>query len=414
MSSSESQPRSAQDFYDGFISHPSPIQGQPTYADLNLLRTHLYKEAARVPSTLGGGACGHLGLIMDPALYTSVSATPWVTPVLPVLAPYAPNATGPAIAAANARYKADLKEYHEVKNLDLALTRLISKTIDAVYLGPLDQPFVGLINYTTRDILDWLIKHYGRILPHQAIANRQRLSEPWNASEPFQLLNDRFRQVTEFAHDYGVPVTDADLLTYGLYHIQNTGVLNLPVQQWQTKPPADRSTWRQFVDHFQPEVLEYQLTKPHHNQFAALATATFEASVQPILQCMDVKHQENHSALANLVATSNSTIAQQLLSLQKIVSDLKNQVQAPTGVGSSSGRSTASTAASSLTTSSAARPPRARRIPTDVGSYCWTHGYLVGRTHTSANCTNPRPGHQTNATRTNNLGGSQVGNPAST
>jgi hypothetical protein len=78
----------------------------------------VYKEAARVPSTLGGGACGHLGLIMDPALYTSVSATPWVTPVLPVLTPYTPtNATGPAIAAAIARYKADLKEYDEVKNL---------------------------------------------------------------------------------------------------------------------------------------------------------------------------------------------------------------------------------------------------------------------------------------------------------
>jgi hypothetical protein len=132
--STDSQTRSAQDFFDGFLSHPSPIQGQPAYADLNLLRSHLYKEAARVPSTLGSGACGHLGLVMDPALYASLSATPWVTPVLPVLAPFPANATGPFMTAATQRYKADLKEYNEAKNLDLALTRLLSSSLNAVYL----------------------------------------------------------------------------------------------------------------------------------------------------------------------------------------------------------------------------------------------------------------------------------------
>jgi hypothetical protein len=169
-------------------------------------------------------------------------------------------------------------------------------------LGPLDQPFVGLINSTTRAILEWLFKTYGRILPHQAIANKQRLTEPWSIADPFQLLNDRFRQVAKLAHNHGVPVTDADLLTYGLFHLQNTGVLTLPIQNWQNKPQADRTTWRQFVDHSQPEVLEYQLTKPNHNQFAALASATFKALVQPILQCIEVQHPEN-------ISSSNFTIA---------------------------------------------------------------------------------------------------------
>ena len=285
--------------------------------------------------------------------------------------------------------------------------RLLSSSLDAVYLGPLDQSFVGLINSTTRDILEWLFKTYGRILPHQAIANKQRLTEPWSIAEPFQLLNDRFRQVAEFAHDHGVPVTEADLLTYGLFHLQNAGVLTLPIQNWQNKPQADRSTWRQFVDHFQPEVLEYQLTKPNHNQFAALASATFEALVQPILQCIEVQNQENHSALANMVSSSNSTIAQQLLSLQQIVADLKHQVSSHNGnvVG---GRSTASTANSTLTSS--ARPHN-RRAPADHGSYCWTHGYLVGKTHTSATCSQPKPGHQVAATRTNNLGCNTTGKP---
>ena len=187
---------------------------------------------------------------MSPTLYETVSPVAWATPQLPVLGNLQ-NLTGPQIAAEKERYYKDLREFQEVKNLDTALTRLITKVIQPVYLGPLDQPFIGLINFTTRQILEWLIKTYGRILPHQAIANRQRLTEPWSASDPFQILNDRFRQVYEFAHDYGVPVTDAELITHGLYHIQNTGVLPLSLQKWQSKPAEERNTWKKFVDFFQ-------------------------------------------------------------------------------------------------------------------------------------------------------------------
>ena len=317
------------------------------------------------------------------------------------------------MTATTQQYKAELKEFNKVKNLDLALTRLLSGSLNAVYLGPLNQPFVGLINSTIRDILEWLFKTYSWILHHQAIAKKQRLTEPWSIAEPFQLLNNCFRQVAEFAHDHGVPVTNADLLAYGLFHLQNTGALTVPIQNWQTKPLADRTTWRQFVDHFQPEVLEYQLTKPNHNQFAALATATFEASVQPILQCLEVQqNQENHSALAYMVSSSNSTITQQLLSLQQIVADLKQQVTSHSGnvIG---GRSNASTANSTLTSAR----PRTQRAPADHGS-CrpWIlpldPWIVVGKTHTSATCSHPKPGHQVAATITNTLGGNQTGKPS--
>ena len=188
--SPDSSTRSAQDFFDNFVANTHhPIEGQPTYADLNQLRTTLYKEAARVPSTLGRGTCGHLGLIMSPALYATISPVAWIAPALPVLANFQ-NMTGPQIAAEKDRYQQALREFQEVKNLDTALARLVTKFIQPIYLGPLDQPFIGLINYTTCQILEWLIKTYGCILPHQAIANRQRLTDPWSASKPFQLLND--------------------------------------------------------------------------------------------------------------------------------------------------------------------------------------------------------------------------------
>jgi hypothetical protein len=41
-------------------------------------------------------------------------------------------------------------------------------------------------------------------------------------------------------------------------------------------------------------------------------------------------------------------------------------------------------------------------------NYCWTHGYKVGRTHTSRTCNTPQPCRKIEATRAENIGGSQA------
>jgi hypothetical protein len=41
-------------------------------------------------------------------------------------------------------------------------------------------------------------------------------------------------------------------------------------------------------------------------------------------------------------------------------------------------------------------------------NYCCKHGYKVGNTHTSLTCKLPRPGHKSEATRADNMGGSQA------
>jgi hypothetical protein len=55
---------------------------------------------------------------------------------------------------------------------------------------------------------------------------------------------------------------------------------------------------------------------------------------------------------------------------------------------------------------------RQQRIPTDQGSYCWSHGCLVTPRHTSMTCMAKLLGHKDNATRSNMMGGSIVGKPA--
>jgi hypothetical protein len=44
----------------------------------------------------------------------------------------------------------------------------------------------------------------------------------------------------------------------------------------------------------------------------------------------------------------------------------------------------------------------------NMNNYCWTCGYKVGKTHTSLTCATRNPGHKTEATRADNMGGSQA------
>jgi hypothetical protein len=49
-----------------------------------------------------------------------------------------------------------------------------------------------------------------------------------------------------------------------------------------------------------------------------------------------------------------------------------------------------------------------RGLNATANKYCWTHGYKVGKTHTSLTCTTRNPGHKTEAARAANMGGSQA------
>eukprot|EP00957_Ditylum_brightwellii_P098705 7518886-Ditylum_brightwellii.AAC.1 len=69
------------------VKFPHPmlqrVKGEPHYAAINTLMQQLYENAATIPSSLGGGAHGHIGLVVEPTLYSSLSATVYNAPSTP-------------------------------------------------------------------------------------------------------------------------------------------------------------------------------------------------------------------------------------------------------------------------------------------------------------------------------------------
>ena len=75
------------------------INGEPNYETINEMVQCLYGNAAAIPTTLGGGAHGHIGLLITPARYATLSPTAtYAVPIDP-----GPNVTFAPTATAGAR-----------------------------------------------------------------------------------------------------------------------------------------------------------------------------------------------------------------------------------------------------------------------------------------------------------------------
>ena len=127
---------------------------------------------------------------------------------------------------------------------------------------------------------------------------------------------------------------------------------------------------------------------------------------QPV-QTTENPLQETAEALANL-ATATASDRQALQNLTNTVKELSNQIKAKDRqiedlIKAMNGNKT-----------TGSTPRNTRWEKKDCGSYCHTHGYLVGPKHTSATCRQPGPNHNRQATRQNPMGGNMEGKPNTT
>ena len=122
----------------------------------------------------------------------------------------------------------------------------------------------------------------------------------------------------------------------------------------------------------------------YHVANAAMEEKLVEAT--RVLQQVVAQTSQGQSTMANLTQQL-VTMQQQLAAKEVEIEQLKKQLLAP-------------------------RQPRKKFVKKDNGSYCWTHGYLVAKEHTSKMCSSKAPGHQEAATRENTMGGCLLGKPA--
>ena len=412
---------------------PTPITqitGEPNYKSLKHLKDQLKANAASIPTTLGGGNHGYLGLILSPAVYTTIAATQFVEPIYPGQHPNVPAGTSAANTSTIVRrHTEDLCQWREFKNVNTALKNQLLTTIDDIYVHALKDRHVGYMNQSICTILQHLFDNFGHITPLELEDNDTKMRTTSDPNSPFDCLIQQVQDGQDYADDGGQPYTAEQLLCIAYTLVFKTGLYFEDCKAWNSRPAAAR-TWDNFKTHFQTaqHLLCDQMRKTKQAGFHSnLAQHQPQHATQPPAEYQEALINLAYSAAADRELLTK--LATSVAAINQHISQLNHKSpHPPPHVQTDTDSMTTSTALSSVTTSltnlqqqltelkkenaslcnSLPRRPRARQ---DNGNYCWTHGYHVGNKHTSETCQNKAPGHQDHATRNNTMGSSLANKP---
>ena len=157
---------SVEDITNMFPTPITKITGEPNYESLKHLKDQLKANASSIPTTLGGGNHGYLGLILSPAAYTTIAATQFVELIYPGQHPNVPAGS----SAVNTStivccHTEDLHQWRKFKNVNAALKNQLLTSIDNIYVRALKDHHVGYMNQSIRTIMQHLFNNYSNITP---------------------------------------------------------------------------------------------------------------------------------------------------------------------------------------------------------------------------------------------------------
>lgn len=212
------------------------IQGEPTYASINDLMQIMYANAAAVPTTLGGGTHGHIGLVMKNSLYETLSPIPFDVPVPP--GPF-PN-FNPNIRYTQAQRDDIVRQHKEATrisnnctNTDLALKAQLCEAVQDVYLEEKRNRYTGYLNVSTKELMELLLKRYGKITDGDLHLNKQRMNDPMDPSLPIDMYFKRIDDCIQYAADADMPYTEKQVLQTAYHALNSSGLYTEACTKWR-------------------------------------------------------------------------------------------------------------------------------------------------------------------------------------
>jgi hypothetical protein len=402
---------------DVYFQHPvlTKIHGKPVYESVRLLADEVKANAANVPTTLGGGEYGHLGLVLSDQRYAALpNSLPWVTPVNPgIFAPPA-GATGPQIEAARDVWRQRLRTYELFQATEKALIAQVVEAIDTIYLRAKWNRATGQYTGSISAILLHLFTTYGKITPMDVQVKEQAVSNmAYAIMQPVDVVFDAIEDLADLAETGLSPIPSQKMVDMAYLLLAKEPLFRQDLLQWNRRPTAEK-TWANMMEHFRDAQTDMNslptagdVYHQHHgNANSVIAIADLVAQ-----RLLDAANAADASAPPDAVLpTANAVIADREASLLQREAALLTQMQAmmATFNPSRNNRTTrnrgprndrvpaAAPAAANAPNNRSARTPPAR-------AYCWTHGLCA---HASSQCNSRLVGHQVTATFADMQGGS--------
>jgi hypothetical protein len=369
-----------------------PIVGQPTYETIKELHLKLNENAVKVHSNLGNGLLGYLGVTVTPAIFNTLSNTPFIIPLNPGIAPTFPDgATGPQIANIRQVFKEDFDAFNKYVNVCNAISALIIEAIDPVYLATLRLPYVGIGTRTPLEILAHLYTNYANITASDLEQNGLAMQQPCDVNQPIEIFYKQIEDAMEFADAGQTPYSPAQILSIAYQGIFRTGIFADDCKIWK-RQQAGYKTWDQFKIDFRVAYKEYNEAldiAPRAAGFHAAGRVDSHESTIDAIANLATATAADRTAVANLTDTNASLTKSLAKTNEKLI--------------------TALTQVSTLTKQLAELRCTTVATPFERKHYCWTCGYRCD--HSSWNCTTPAAGHQKRAKVADTMNGSVANKP---
>jgi hypothetical protein len=387
---------------DVMASSPHPIiptvEGEPDYQTIHATRKFLQSNSGATDTHLGRGTLGQLGLIISNVSYSNIAPptdyvpTLWETPNAPGRAPVATDGTAAQISAARHAWEEDVQTYRTYSSVQQALKKQIVSVFEPIYLDISNDNMVGYAKISARDMLDHLFETYGNITAVDLEINFEHMRRAWDPQQPVETLFKQIQDCADYSEAGGVPMGPSQQINVGYAKIFATRHFMSACRRWNEKPAADK-TWTHFRSHFAAAHRQHK-----QMQGESPANTGYHSASAAMTQNKDQMAEAIIGALANL-ATATAADRGVVAALTQTNSRLVKQLEEN---------------ASELRELKALlnQERREKRGPrsstTSASNYFWTHGYNVGKTHTILTCNNRNPGHKIEATRAENMGGSQA------
>ena len=394
------------------------INGEPDADILIKLKNQLKANASSVPSNLGGGAHGHLGLVLTPQTYAMVSNLPFVQPVHPGALVIPAGTTGPMATVLREQHIENVRLFREVVGVENALKQQILKAIEQEWLLAITDRHTQSLTGTVAQILEFLFETYGYVSTAMLESKEERLKVlDYHPRQPVDLIFNTIEDLADYAEMANTPFSQGQIIGKAYSKFNKTGLLSIAINEWNRKP-ALQKTWIGLKTHFRQARKELKETSgdtigsSQLNGTANLVQEVVEAVQQALLPAdgtsdptTDILQQVVNSASAT--TTTQQQLLQQIANLQQTVTQMQFQLNAnqqdQSGGGGRGGGGCGGGYQGRGRGAGRGAGRGTLRYPRRYNLYCWTHG---GCGHLGAACRDKQQGHQDAATFVNKMGGS--------
>ena len=221
------------------IKDVTRMTSEPSFETLTSLLDQLKINAQAIPSVLGGGNHGHLGLVVPHAEYQHLSLTPFVQPNNPgqfVINQQMTMLSPEQINQLRLQHSARLALYNQVKQVESALKQFISETVPHQYLLELRHNVTKKLNGTIPQIMRQLFTRYGNITAQSLVEKQTTLiNYNYDPEKPIDVIYQLAKDFQDYSSAYGSPLPEAAIITIVYNILRKTGRFNNALQKWNER-----------------------------------------------------------------------------------------------------------------------------------------------------------------------------------